>query len=135
VTTTLPLPPPPTRQGRHLDVLIIDSFPEAADSLADLLRLHGHAVRVAYDAAGALTADAPDVVILELRLPGRGGWELVREMRSRPGKPPLFVAATTCASQEARRRSDEAGVDLHLVKPVEPAVLVGVLRRFARVLG
>lgn len=127
-------PPPP--DSIPLSVLVVDGNRDSGDSLAELLRLYGHRVRVAYDAGGALRADPPDVVVLELRLPGTDGWELARRMQDREVvRPSLYIALTTCATGEDSDRSEAAGIDLHLVKPVEPAVLVGVLRRFARVIG
>src|SRR6476646_4244602 len=134
MTTTHQAFRPPSRES--LSVLVVDAYRDAADSLTELLRLHGHGVQTAYHPAAALAADPPDVVILELRLPGTDGWELVRRMRGRPAeKQPLFVAVTTCGRDADRQKSGEAGIDLHLVKPVDPAVLVGVLRRFARALN
>jgi two-component system, OmpR family, response regulator len=127
---------PRATHATALSVLIVDDNRDAADSLAELLRLYGHGVRVAYCPEDALAEDPPDVLILEVRLPGVDGWELVRQMRERAtAKQPFYIAATTRGSKADRRRSEEAGIDLHLVKPIDPAVLVGVLNRFARVLG
>jgi DNA-binding response OmpR family regulator len=125
-------PEAPSAAGT-LSVLVVDDFRDGADSLTDLLRLFGHGVQTAYDPASALAADRPDVVVLELRLAGIDGWELVRRMRARDaGKRPLFIAVITCGTEGDRRRSAEAGSDLHLVKPVEPAVLTGEVRRLTR---
>ncbi|MCE9567365.1 MAG: response regulator [Planctomycetes bacterium] len=118
-----------------LSVLLVDDYADGADTLAELLRLHGHCVRVAYSPEAALDALPADVVILELKLHGTDGWSLVRQMQHRAvEKLPLFVAVTTCGSPKDRQRSEEAGIDLHLIKPVEPAILVGLLRRFSDVL-
>lgn len=120
--------------SRNLSVLLVDDNRDVADSLAEVLTIFEYDVRVAYGAADALAAEPADAVLLELRLPGMSGWELVREMRERVAeKQPLYIAVTTCGRTEDRLRSEEAGIDLHLVKPVDPAVLVGVLRRFDRV--
>jgi CheY-like chemotaxis protein len=113
-----------------LSVLVVDDFEDAAWSLVDMLVLYGCAARAVCCADEALQETLPDVVILELGLPGLDGWELVRRMRSRPcDKQPLYIAVTTCGLERDRHKSKEAGIDLHLVKPVEPAVLVGALKR------
>lgn len=122
--------------SRKLSVLLVDDNRDAADSLAELLTIFEYDVRVAYGAADALAAGPADAVILEVRLPGMSGWELVRRMRERVvEKQPLYIAVTTCGRTEDRLRSDEAGIDLHLVKPVDPGILIGVLRRFDRALA
>ena len=62
------------------------------------------------------------------------GWELVRWMKDRwTDKPPHYVAVTTCGTENDRRRSAEAGIEFHLVKPVEPGLLTKVLEQFARI--
>lgn len=118
-----------------LSVLIVDSNQDAADTLADLLSIYGCDARVAYAAEDALRAEPADVVILELRLPGMDGWDMVQQMRERPAeKKAFYLAVTTYYGSEHRTRSAETAIDLHLVKPVDPAVLIGVLKRFARVM-
>ncbi|QJW98389.1 response regulator [Frigoriglobus tundricola] len=117
-----------------LSILVVDNFRDGADSLADLLRLCGYEVQTAYDAETALAAQCPDVVILELRLPGDDGWELVRRLRKRfAARQPEFIAVTTCGMERDRRRSEAAGGHAHLLKPLEPGVLMSVLKRFTEV--
>src|SRR5688572_23124220 len=83
----------------------------------------------------AAAANPPDVVVIEPRTPG-GGWELARRLGVKvAGKRPLLVVLTTDTTPAARRAADAAGIDLYLVKPADPAVLVGVLRRFERVIA
>jgi len=136
VTNTLPALGHSLPDAPSLSVLIVDDNLDAADSLAEVLRLYGFGVHVAYGPDSALAAEQADVVLLELRLAGISGWELVRRMRAAAtARPSPFVAVTTCGSKDDRRRSDEAGIDLHLVKPVEPTVLVEALRRYERVLA
>ena len=117
----------------------MDDVPDAADSLALLLALHGYSVRVARcgeDALRMAAADPPDAVLLDVRMPGLDGYEVARELRERAiGKRPFLVAVTGCATDGDRRRSAEAGIDLHLTKPADPAIVVGLLWRFARVLA
>jgi CheY-like chemotaxis protein len=75
-------------------------------------------------------------VLLDLLMPGMDGYDLARRLRGRAaGKRPLLVAVSGCASPDDHRKSAQAGIDLHLDKPVDPGVLVGVLRRFERVLA
>jgi two-component system OmpR family response regulator len=122
-----------------LSVLVVDDVEDTANSLATLLALKGYASRPAVSAQEALlaaAADQPDVVILDLKMPGMDGWELARRLRDQAtGKQPLLVAVSGCWTEEDRLRSADAGIDLHLVKPVEPAVLVGLLKRFTRTLA
>ena len=128
------------RTPHPLAVLIVDDSPDTAESLAELLSIQGHAVDVAFDGATALAraaARSPDVVLLDIRMPGFDGWEVARLIRARSagGKRPFLVAVTGCGSDADRQRSVEAGFDLHLVKPVDPPVLVGLLERFRRLLA
>lgn len=133
---TYPTSQPPTHNVTTLSILIVDENRDAADSLAELLRLHKYNARVAYNPRTALAEDPSDVVIVEARFLDLGEWELVQQMRDREtGKQPFYIAVTTCGSNEDRRRSQEAGVHLHLVKPADPAVLIGALKRFARAIG
>jgi CheY-like chemotaxis protein len=120
-------------------VLVVDDEPEIAASMRDLLRRYGYVVRTAPDgpaAVAAATADRPDVVLLDLAMPGMDGWQLAENLRELPGeRRPLLVAVSAYASDADRRRSDEAGINLHLSKPAEPAVLAAILDRFAKVIG
>jgi len=124
-----------------LAVLVVDDSLDTAESEADLLAFQGHAVRVALDGEEALCcvdAQAPDVVLLDIRLPGMDGHAVARRIRERclaAGKRPFIVAVTGCGSEVDRLRSAEAGFDLHLVKPVDPALLIGVLERYRRLLA
>ena len=120
--------------ARPLSVLIVDDVADAADSLSVLLAAHGYAVRVARDGPAALAlaaADPPDVVLTDLAMPGMTGWELARRLKGQPGGDrPFVVAVSGRVSEEDHRRSVEAGIDLHLAKPAEPAKLVELLQRF-----
>jgi CheY-like chemotaxis protein len=88
-----------------------------------LLRLEGHEVRVAGDGPAALAAaqaDPPEMVVLDLGMPGLDGFEVARRLRALPGtQGSLLVAMTGWAQEEDRRRCHEAGFDGHLPKPVE----------------
>lgn len=122
-----------------LQVLVVDDDPDASDSTATLIRLAGFEARTATSGEEALrVADecAPDVVLLDLMMPGMDGYELAARLRDRVAwRRPLLVAVSGCVTTDDHRRSASAGFDLHLDKPVEPAVLIGVLKRFARLMA
>jgi PAS domain S-box-containing protein len=115
--------------GRRL--LVVDDNKDAADSLATMLRLQGHEVRVVHSGAAALKTAAsyrPDLVLLDIGMPGMDGYEVARRLRQQPGLENLRLAALTgWGQQQDRRRSAEAGFDHHLVKPVEPKTLEKLL--------
>ena len=119
-----PVPePPPARSGSvSRRVLIVDDSQDSADLLAMLLRLAGHDVHTSYDGPSALEAAAeyaPDVVLLDIGLPGMDGHEVGRRIRELPGLAGVaLVAVTGWAGEDDRRRSREAGFDHHLVKPL-----------------
>jgi two-component system CheB/CheR fusion protein len=122
-------PPPPPPAGRR--VLVVDDNADAAQSLALLLELGGHDVRVVHDGLAALkTAEPfrPEVVFLDIGLPEMDGYEVARRLRKLPGTEKALLLALTGYGQEGdRRRSREAGFDRHLVKPVDPEVLRALL--------
>jgi PAS domain S-box-containing protein len=112
-------------------VLVVDDNVDAAESIGMLLRLWGHEVRVAYNGPQALEAAdeyRPEVVVLDIGLPGMSGYEVARQLRQRPQfKTALLVAVTGYGQDEDRRRSGEAGFDHHLTKPVDPDALHALL--------
>jgi CheY-like chemotaxis protein len=122
-----------------LHILVVEDCDEAAASLALFLRRLGHHVRVAADGPAAIAgagADKPDVVLLDIALPGMSGDDVARHLREHLlDKPPLIIALTGCGRESDRRRSEESGIDLHLVKPADPRVLRNVLSRFASVVA
>jgi PAS domain S-box-containing protein len=111
-------------------LLVVDDNADAAESLAVLFRLEGHEVRVACDGPAALAAaraSPPEVVVLDLGMPGMDGFEVARRLRKQPTlKDTLLVALTGWAQEEDRRRCFEAGFDGHLPKPVD----LDALRQF-----
>jgi PAS domain S-box-containing protein len=112
-------------------LLVVDDNRDAADSLAAMLRLSGHAVQVAYDGASAMTlaeTARPDVIVLDLGMPQTSGYDVARWVRRQPwGGGVRLIALTGWGQDEDRRRTREAGFDLHLTKPVDPDRLVAVL--------
>jgi PAS domain S-box-containing protein len=118
-------------QPGHLRILVVDDNVDAAESIAMLLSLDGHEVRSVHDAHGALEAASafrPDVVLLDIGLPGMDGYEVARRLRSKNEVQGMrLVAVTGYGQQEDRDRTRDAGFDQHLVKPVEPDALNAVL--------
>ncbi len=114
-----------------LRLLVVDDNQDAAISLATLLRLQGHDVRVAHDGAAALEAAQtlrPALIFLDLGMPRMDGYEVARRIRTTPGLEGTVLAALTgWGQQEDRRRTAEAGFDHHLVKPPEPKALERLL--------
>ncbi len=130
------LPQPPDRQAApRLEhrLLVVDDNVDSAESLAMMLRLMGNEVRTAHDGAKALDVAAtfePNVILLDIGMPGMDGYEVARRMRSIPQLAGAFlVAQTGWGQEEDRRRSIEAGFDHHLVKPLDPAELEELLVR------
>lgn len=114
----------PTRR-----VLIVDDNQDSADSLAMLLQLDGHDVRAVYSAMDALeqvTAFAPEIVLLDIGLPGMNGYDVAQRIKEMP-QPPRLVAVSGYAQREDKERSAAAGFSAHLVKPVDIAALKKVL--------
>jgi PAS domain S-box-containing protein len=104
-----------------IDVLVVDDNQDAARSMALLLQLLGHTVRTRNDGAGALAAVAerrPQLILLDLGMPGMDGFEVARRLRAEPGVPPVIAALSGWGQQSDRDRTTEAGFDRHLVKPV-----------------
>jgi len=108
-------------------ILIVDDNEDAANSLAMLLQLGGHETESAYTARDALERAAsfkPDVVLLDIGLPGMDGYEVAQRMRELPGLQDIrLVAVTGYGRSDDRLRARDAGFDAHLTKPVEFSVL------------
>ena len=114
-------------EGKACRVLVVDDNRDVADSLVMILRMTGHEVRVAYDGPAALeTVETyrPEIILLDIGLPGMDGYEVARRLRQHPRLPnALLVALSGYGQEEDRRRSREAGFHHHLTKPVEPEAL------------
>ncbi|HLX23660.1 MAG TPA: CHASE3 domain-containing protein [Usitatibacter sp.] len=117
--------------ARRRKVLVVDDNKDGAESLRALVELMGHDARVAFDGRAALAIGAewaPEVVLLDIGLPGVNGYEICREMRTTPwGRHALIVALTGWGQDQDRRRAQEAGFDRHVVKPIDEDELRGVL--------
>ena len=125
----------PVRPPGHR-LLVVDDNQDAAISLAMLLKLQGHEVRVAHSGMAALEVTktyVPDVVFLDIGMPGMDGYEVARRIRQQPGLENVVLAALTgWGQQEDRRRTSEAGFNYHLVKPPEPNVVESVIAGLKR---
>ncbi|MRW89255.1 response regulator [Duganella sp. FT80W] len=119
----VPLAQDADADGHKMQVLVVDDNQDAADSLTALLELDGFDVRTVYDGAAAIAAvdtRAPDMIVMDLGMPGMDGYETARAIRQKPGAERILMLALTGWGQgDARRRTMEAGFDHHLVKPVE----------------
>jgi PAS domain S-box-containing protein len=120
-------------------LLVVDDNQDAAVSLAMLLKLQGHEVRVAHSGMAALEmakSYVPDVVFLDIGMPGMDGYEVARRMRQQPGLEKVVLAALTGWGQrEDRRRSAEAGFNHHLIKPPELKAIESVIAELKRLQG
>ncbi len=110
-------------------ILLVEDNPDHAATMRDFLELSGHEVALASSGADGV-AEArrfhPEVVLCDLGLPGMSGFEVAVELRRDPSTASAkLIAVTGYGAEEDRRRSREAGFDLHLTKPVDP----GQLRR------
>jgi PAS domain S-box-containing protein len=112
----------PAGSGSRL--LVVDDNHDSAESLSMLLRARGHEVRVAFSGPAALEIArdyAPEIVFLDIGMPGMDGYEVARRLREQGGSPDVvLVAITGWGQKEDRRRSAESGFNHHLVKPVDP---------------
>ena len=117
---------PPRRR-----VLIVDDNTDAAHSLAMLMEIGGHQTQLCYDGQSALMEAEkfrPEVVLLDIGLPGLDGLEVARRIRAMNLSPrPMLVALTGYGQKDDIRRSREAGFDHHLVKPMDPQTLIALL--------
>ncbi|HSS47554.1 MAG TPA: response regulator [Thermoanaerobaculia bacterium] len=115
--------------------MVIEDNLDAAETLGDLLSLFGHETEIALSGpAGVETARSfqPEVVLCDIGLPGMDGYAVARSLRGEPAVCSARLIALTCYGRESdRQRTQEAGFDLHLVKPVEPLELKRLLDEWA----
>jgi PAS domain S-box-containing protein len=123
----------PKAAPRQRRILIVDDSVDSAQMLARLLRLEGHEPYTVHDGLEAVTAAAqlrPDVVLMDLGLPTLNGFEACRRIRREPWGEGIVIFALTGWGQDAdRRRTSDSGFDHHLVKPVDPRVLMTLIDR------
>jgi CheY-like chemotaxis protein len=107
-------------------VLVVDDNVDAAHAMGYVLKLSGHDVTIAHDGPGALAAAAgksPELVLLDIGLPGMDGYAVAARLRAAGLNGASIVAVTGYGQEEDLRRSNEAGFDHHLVKPVDAAMI------------
>jgi signal transduction histidine kinase/ActR/RegA family two-component response regulator len=140
LTTSVPLNRP-SKQPVAMDsapasrrrVLVVDDNIDSAQTLAMVLDVMGHETRLANDGAEAVRLAQefqPDVVLLDIGMPKLNGYEACRQIRAQVwAKDVRMVAVTGWGQDEDRRRSKDAGFDMHLVKPLDPLVVERLMRR------
>jgi CheY-like chemotaxis protein len=113
-----------------LRVLVVDDNYDAAESMALLVKLWGHETRIVHDGRSAVDicqTYKPDVVLLDLGLPGMSGYEVAQHLRKEYGDSMTLFALTGYGQAEDRQRSAAAGFNHHLVKPIDPGILKTLL--------
>lgn len=122
----------PIFQRRH-QLLIVDDNLDAANSLAILAQLSGYVTHIANDGLAAIEMAEivrPEAIIMDLGMPRMSGFEAARWVRQQPwGKDTVLIAVTGWGQDEDRRRSREAGFDVHLTKPVDSGELLNQLQQ------
>ncbi len=125
-----------TRNTKSLKVLVVDDNADAADMVALTLQMSGYEVRAAYLGQTALSmanAFEPDVVIMDIGMPKMNGYEVAAALRQNPPTKNVWLIAMTGYGQDTdRQRTQEAGFDYHLVKPLEPEKLKELLTTLAK---
>lgn len=124
--------PPMTHTAvRRFKILVVDDNHDSALSLAMMLSIMGHDTRTAHDGESAVeTAETflPEVILLDIGLPKLNGYEVAQRIRTQPwGASMYLIAVTGWGQDEDRQRSSEVGLNMHMVKPVEPSALEKLL--------
>ena len=124
---------PARENGQKPRVLVVDDYADAADLLTEALSFAGYQVSTANDGNTALelvNREPHGAAFIDIGMPDMDGYELARRLRALPSGAGMFLVALTGHSGEAeRRRSVEAGFDLHLVKPVDVTRVGAVLEK------
>ena len=124
--------------GLRRRVLIVDDNHHAADTLAMMVRLLGHETRVVYDpqtVEGEVVGFAPEIVFLDVGMPGRSGYDVARALRDAHGEGLVIVAVTGWGQPEDRQRTLQAGFDHHLVKPPDIQAITDICSKGLRPLA
>jgi len=112
-------------------VLVVDDNVDVAETTAALLEALGHEAHVQFDGKGALEAARrldPEIVLLDIGMPGMDGYELARRLREDAQRHPRIIAMSGWGQDADRRKSADSGIDLHLVKPVKVEDLLAALK-------
>lgn len=129
-SVTAARPVEPAAPGGSRSVLVVDDNADAAETLADVVRMFGHSVRVAYDGPAALHAVGelvPDLVLCDIGLPGMDGYEVARQLRRMHGASIGLIAVSGYAQPDDVARSLDAGFDAHVRKAPDPEELAELL--------
>ena len=116
------------RKPKSRRVLVIDDNADAAQAMQMLLESDGHAVRVAHDGKDALelaVSFQPEIVLLDIGLPGMDGYRVAAELREEPSlRNTRLIAVTGYGRPEDVRQARDAGFDDHMIKPIDPSALL-----------
>ncbi|RDY65439.1 response regulator [Lysobacter soli] len=139
-TEASPPTPAPARDASSAQrrVLIVDDNHDAADTLAMMVRLLGHETRAVYDpqtVEGEVSAFGPEIVFLDVGMPGRSGYDVARALRDMHGSALVIVAVTGWGQPEDRQRTLQAGFDHHLVKPPDIQAITDICSKGLRPLA
>ncbi len=118
------------RQVNTANILVVDDYPDTAESTALWLQGLGHHVQIARDGHQAINIarrQKPDVVLLDLGLPGLDGYQVASTLRRELHQPFIIIAITGYGQDEDRRRAREAGCDYHFLKPIDLGILSTLL--------
>ena len=119
------------RPPKSFRILVVDDNHDSALSQAMMLSIMGHETRTAHDGESAVACAEsflPEVVLLDIGLPKLNGYEVAQRIREQPWGASMFlIAVTGWGQEEDRQRSTEVGLNVHMVKPVEPAALEKIL--------
>ena len=125
------LPVTPPALPRRFKILVVDDNPDSALSMAMMLSIMGHDTRTAHDGESAVASAEtflPEVVLLDIGLPKLNGYEVAQRIRKQAwGESMFLIAVTGWGQDEDRQRSSEVGLNVHMVKPVEPSALERLL--------
>jgi CheY-like chemotaxis protein len=119
-------------------VLVVDDYPDNAESMAMFLQLHGHEVRTARSGPAALRAaraDPPDVVLLDLSMPGMNGYETARQLRSLLQDRVTLIAVTGHQFDEDPEPAPGSEFDGHFLKPADPDEVEHLLAKLSESLS
>jgi CheY-like chemotaxis protein len=109
---------------RRRHVLVVEDHDDAREAVRSLLEVRGHRVEAAADGAAALDAalaSRPEVVLVDIGIPGPDGYEVARRLRATDaGQHMTLVAVTGYGQAHDRQRALDSGFDAHLVKPIDP---------------
>jgi CheY-like chemotaxis protein len=123
--------PSPSAPSKPARILVVDDLAASAETLMTLLEMEGFEVKTAHEGTSALKIAEdfrPDVVLLDIGLPGMNGFEVANRLRSQPqSRDALLIALTGYGEAESRSRSVQAGFDFHMVKPADVNLLLAML--------